>query len=153
MPATIDAYNTGFDAALNKFAKDLTTAGRERIKKKNFALPGKEKYPIHDEAHARNALARVSQFGSPAEKAQVRAKVKSKYPGIKQAAPNLEGLQVSLQNLSRNPVALRTLLGAGIGGVLGAGGPDNEDRLRGALQGAALGGGLGHISGNIAKIV
>lgn len=81
-PAIRRAHEEGFDAALEKFAKSLTTAGREHIKKKNFALPGKEKYPIHDEAHARNALSRVSQFGSAAEKAQVRAKVHAKYPGI-----------------------------------------------------------------------
>ncbi len=76
------AYEAGFEAALEKFAKALTAQGRERIKKKNFALPGEEKYPIHDEAHARNALARVSQHGSAEEKARVRAKVRAKYPGI-----------------------------------------------------------------------
>ncbi len=59
----------------------LTTAGRKRIKTTNFALPGR-RYPIEDASHARNALARVSQFGSPAEKATVRAKVKRKYPGM-----------------------------------------------------------------------
>jgi hypothetical protein len=59
----------------------LTTAGRKRIKPKNFALPGR-RYPIEDRAHARNALARVSQFGSSSEKARVRAAVKRKYPSI-----------------------------------------------------------------------
>lgn len=33
-------------------------------------------------SHARNALARVSQFGSPALKAKVQAKVHSKYPDM-----------------------------------------------------------------------
>lgn len=60
----------------------LTAAARKHIKPSNFALPGK-RYPINDPAHARNALARVSQFGSPAEKAKVRAAVHRKYPGIK----------------------------------------------------------------------
>ena len=59
----------------------LTTAGRKRIKTSNFALPGR-RYPIEDASHARNALSRVSQFGSPAEKATVRARVKRKYPGM-----------------------------------------------------------------------
>lgn len=59
----------------------LTAKGRKQIAGKNFALPGR-KYPIEDESHARNALSRVSQFGSSAEKATVRSKVKSKYPGI-----------------------------------------------------------------------
>jgi hypothetical protein len=74
-----------------KTAKKLTTTARERISKKNFAEPEKKNkknpagrggYPIEDKAHARNALARVSQFGSPAEKARVRAKVHAKYPDI-----------------------------------------------------------------------
>jgi len=57
----------------------------------SFALPsrktksnpaGRGAYPIEDAAHARNALSRVSRFGTPSEKAAVRAKVKAKYPGI-----------------------------------------------------------------------
>jgi hypothetical protein len=47
----------------------------------SFALPGK-RYPINDKSHARNALARVSQHGSKAEKAKVRAAVKRKFPSI-----------------------------------------------------------------------
>jgi hypothetical protein len=69
-------------AIMEKLAKKLTTEAREHISKKNFAEPGKKKYPIEDKNHARNALARVSQHGSPAEKAQVRAKVHAKYPDI-----------------------------------------------------------------------
>jgi len=60
----------------------LTTRGRKRLKSSSFALPGKRKYPVDTAARARNALARVSQFGSAAEKAAVRKKVRAKYPGI-----------------------------------------------------------------------
>lgn len=59
----------------------LTTEARKKIKGKNFALPNR-RYPIEDANHARNALARVSEFGSSSEKAMVRRKVKAKYPGI-----------------------------------------------------------------------
>jgi hypothetical protein len=59
----------------------LTAKGRKQIASKNFALPGR-RYPIEDASHARNALSRVSQFGSSEEKAEVRSKVKRKYPGI-----------------------------------------------------------------------
>jgi hypothetical protein len=59
----------------------LTTAARKKISGKNFALPGR-RYPIEDKAHARNALARVSQFGTPSEKATVRAKVHRKFKAI-----------------------------------------------------------------------
>lgn len=59
----------------------LTTAARKKIKTSNFALPGR-RYPIEDRSHAANALARVSQHGTSAEKATVRAKVHRKYPSI-----------------------------------------------------------------------
>jgi hypothetical protein len=69
----------------------LKAADRKRLPSSSFALPGKGEgksgkgsgsYPIPDASHARNALARVSQHGSSSEKAQVRAKVKAKFPGI-----------------------------------------------------------------------
>jgi glycerol-3-phosphate dehydrogenase len=62
----------------------LTAKARKKIKPKNFALPKKKAYPIQDKSHARNALARVSQHGTPAQKKKVRAAVKKKYPSIKQ---------------------------------------------------------------------
>jgi hypothetical protein len=72
----------------------LTAARRQSLSKSQFALPGKGtgkggkgpgSYPIPDASHARNALARVAQHGSSAEKAKVRAKVHAKYPGIGKA--------------------------------------------------------------------
>jgi hypothetical protein len=59
----------------------LTTAMRKRIPAGEFALPGR-RYPIEDKAHARNALSRVAQDGTPAEKAAVRRKVHRRYPDI-----------------------------------------------------------------------
>lgn len=59
----------------------LTTKERDKLPGKDFALPG-GKYPINDRNHAKNALARVSQHGSPEQKSKVRAAVKRKYPGI-----------------------------------------------------------------------
>lgn len=68
----------------------LTAASRKRLPKSSFALPstrsksgGSGGYPIPDKSHARNALARVSQHGTPAQKKQVRAKVHAKFPSIK----------------------------------------------------------------------
>lgn len=69
----------------------LKYAARKRMPKSSFAIPsaktksnpaGKGAYPIPDKAHARNALARVSQFGSSAQKAAVRSKVAKKFPAI-----------------------------------------------------------------------
>ena len=60
----------------------LSRKRRKKLKKNQFALPGKRKYPIDTKARARNALARVSQYGSSYEKKKVRAAVKRKYPSI-----------------------------------------------------------------------
>jgi hypothetical protein len=63
-------------------AKDLSTKQRKKLSKKEFALPGKRKYPIPDKAHARNALARVAQYGTPAEQKKVKAAVKRRFPSV-----------------------------------------------------------------------
>lgn len=60
----------------------LTTRARKALPTSDFAEPGQRAYPVNDLAHARNALSRVSQFGSPAEKAAVRGKVRSKFPAL-----------------------------------------------------------------------
>lgn len=71
-----------FNDELTKISKDLTENARDKIKGKNFAIPGERKYPIEDAAHARNALARVSQHGTPSEKSEVRHAVANKWPGV-----------------------------------------------------------------------
>jgi hypothetical protein len=60
----------------------LSSAGRKTLPSKSFAEPKERKYPIENAAHAKNALARVSQFGSSAEKTKVGKAVKAKYPSI-----------------------------------------------------------------------
>lgn len=61
----------------------LSYESRKKLLSKQFAEPKERKYPIEDKAHARNALARVSQFGSSSEKATIRKKVHEKFPNIK----------------------------------------------------------------------
>ena len=63
----------------------LTTATRKKSPSGEFALPGR-RYPIEDLAHARNALARVAQDGTPAEITAVRRKVHRLYPELRQKA-------------------------------------------------------------------
>jgi len=89
---------------VEKVAKVLTAKGRKQVAEKNFALPG-GRYPIHDASHARNALARVSQYGTPAEKAAVRARVAAKYPGIGGGEKT-----ASVRKLLALPLELRNLL-------------------------------------------
>jgi hypothetical protein len=63
--------------------KDLNSSkNRKKLGKKSFALPGERRYPIPDEAHARNALARVAQHGTKDEQKKVRAAVRKKFPSI-----------------------------------------------------------------------
>ncbi len=62
-------------------ARRNTKAGRAKMPSSDFALPGK-RYRIDDPAHARNALARVAQTGTPAQRTQVKAAVARKYPSI-----------------------------------------------------------------------
>ena len=77
----------------------LTTKQRKALPKSSFAVPGKApesgSYPINDISHARNALARASQHGSPAVKAAVRKKVKAKFPSIKQNPMKMKGTSLS----------------------------------------------------------
>jgi hypothetical protein len=57
----------------------LTAKRRNSLPKSSFAMPGERAYPIHDLAHARNALARSS--GKP-EEATVRRAVCRRYPAL-----------------------------------------------------------------------
>lgn len=59
----------------------LTAATRNAIPISEFAGPGRS-YPDEDASHARNALARVSEYGTPAVKAEVRANVHRDFPNI-----------------------------------------------------------------------
>jgi hypothetical protein len=86
---------------------DLSLAQREGLKAKQFAIPqrkakkigvageiqgeSKGKYPIPDLKRARNALARVSQHGTPAEREAVRKKVYAKYPQLREGFEERHG--------------------------------------------------------------
>lgn len=65
---------------------ELDTAERKRLPRSDFAIPekapGAGSYPIPDEDHARDALARVDEFGDSEEKTRVREAVHRKYPDM-----------------------------------------------------------------------
>lgn len=74
-----------------KQGEHLTAHERQALPRSDFALPGKGdgpkgagsgSYPVPDAKHARSALSLVSRYGSPSEKAKVRAKVHAKFPTI-----------------------------------------------------------------------
>ena len=70
-------------ARTNEYARGghITAAKRHSLPKSDFAGPD-ESYPDDTIGRARNALSRVSQFGSPALKSRVRAKVHRDWPSI-----------------------------------------------------------------------
>ena len=73
----------------------LTSGERKALPASAFAVDGKKrKYPIHDKAHARNALARVSQHGTSTEKSKVRSAVKRKYPTIGVSPEGIQGAKM-----------------------------------------------------------
>lgn len=57
----------------------LSAAARKALPASAFVFPGKRAYPIHDKAHARNALARSA--GKP-EHAAVVAAVRKRFPDL-----------------------------------------------------------------------
>jgi len=60
----------------------LSTKQRKKLSDSEFCGPGRT-YPVPDISHARNALARIAQFGTEAEQARVRRCVEKKFPSLK----------------------------------------------------------------------
>lgn len=60
----------------------LSYQERKDLPASEFVFPETRDYPIPDEAHGRDALARVSANGTPEQKAKVRAAVHRKFPDI-----------------------------------------------------------------------
>jgi len=61
----------------------LTIKARNKLPSSAFVYPSEKRYPIHDIAHARNALARVAQNGTTEEQSKVRAAVYREFPELK----------------------------------------------------------------------
>lgn len=68
----------------------LTPKQRKSLSKSTFAIPSTRSYPIPDRSHAQNALARVAQNGTPAQKKQVKAAVAKKFPAMSKAKPKVK---------------------------------------------------------------
>lgn len=73
MPADLEIAAELIEAAT------LTTKKRKALPSSAFVFPKDKRYPIHDRAHAANALARSK--GKP-EEAAVRAAVCRRYPDL-----------------------------------------------------------------------
>ena len=70
---------------------ELTQAQRDALPASAFAIPERRAYPYRhlpggptsNRAHAANALARVDHYGTPEEKARVKAAVYAEYPYLR----------------------------------------------------------------------
>lgn len=62
----------------------LSYEERQALPDQDFAIQKNRRYPIHNEEHARNALARVTQYGTVSEQRAVREAVAERYPSIEQ---------------------------------------------------------------------
>lgn len=62
----------------------LTYRQRKALPASDFAIPEDREYPIEDRPHARDALGRVSAYGSPWQRRRVRSAVRRRYPSIHQ---------------------------------------------------------------------
>jgi hypothetical protein len=89
-----------------KHARALTSKARNKLSEGSFVFPAERRYPIHDEAHARNALARAS---GKSEEAQVRAAVHAKFPNIGKEK----------QAFTLHELRTGALIGGGAGAALG----------------------------------
>lgn len=84
----------------------LTSKARKDLPSSAFVYPSEERYPIHDLAHARNALARVAQNGSSEEQSKVRSAVYSKYPELKKNKESSTKMADPLKMASANRLGL-----------------------------------------------
>lgn len=69
----------------------LTYHERQKLSDKEFAIPSERKYPIDTANRARNALARVSRYGTPEEKHAVCHAVREHYPAIHESHCGMHG--------------------------------------------------------------
>ena len=85
---------------------ELNASSRNALPDSAFAIPATREYPIHDESHARNALARVSQYGTDREKQIVRGAVKRRYPNLEMATQEGENMGANAKKQGKTQAAI-----------------------------------------------
>lgn len=83
---------------------ELTAKARNALPDSDFVYPKDRRYPIHDVAHARNALTRSS---GKSEEGKVKAAVYSKYPSLKKEAVDYSYLDSHLHNIKESLEKMR----------------------------------------------
>lgn len=89
----VDDYNRGHGSKVTPFRGEyhgpingrLTYRERQKLSSNEFVFPERRAYPIDTANRARNALARVSQYGTAYEKRRVCEEVGKRYPAIHEA--------------------------------------------------------------------
>ena len=97
--ATLSYEHKSDDVEVEK--KKISYQSRKELPDSAFAIPEKRKYPIHDLAHARNALARVAAFGTSEEKARVVGAVCKKYPELPTCKKRKDCTELDVKGLEK----------------------------------------------------
>jgi len=84
--------------AKQRFHGKLTYRERQELPDNAFAIPHERKYPVYNQKHARNALARVSRFGTDYEKVMICKAVATRYPMIHAQSCKLDHGSFSAQS-------------------------------------------------------
>lgn len=87
------------DTKINLKEKKLSWKERKKLPDSAFVFPDERKYPIHDISHARNALARIAQYGTPDEIAKVKKAVYAKYPELKPEESIKEDVKIGTEDI------------------------------------------------------
>ena len=74
----------------------LTSAARNALPSSAFVFPGQRRFPIHDLAHARDALSRASGTG---DETAVRAAVYRRYPALRKGRDQVAAVARRLQSM------------------------------------------------------
>jgi len=81
-PEKFNTNSKSISGKVKVLAKPLTTQSRNDLPASEFVFPDSRKYPIPDIQHARAALARAAEWGTPKVKEKVRAAVHKKFPEL-----------------------------------------------------------------------
>src|SRR3990167_9397645 len=92
--ATYARHTGAFEKVVDLIKAKLSAAARKKLSSEDFALPSKKKYPIHDKAHVRNALARAAQ--QMKRGGEGAADAKAAMPKIRAAAKRM-GIEMGME--------------------------------------------------------
>jgi len=81
-------------SSVQRFCEEMSQADRDKLPKSAFIFPDRRAWPIHDEAHAKTALAFMAQGkGDSADYPTIKAAIKKRYPNLSEASDDCPPFQ------------------------------------------------------------